>query len=77
LKVKVELSPYFDRYVNTHTLKDIEFSQEIINITDLLTSIKVPQEEIGFIIINGIRRNKDYIIHDGDKITILPALIGG
>jgi sulfur carrier protein ThiS len=77
LKVKIDLSPYFDRYINTHTLKGIEISQERITVTDLLTSIKVPQGEIGFIIVNGIRRNKDYILQDGDKVTILPALIGG
>lgn len=49
------------------------------SVADILQQLEIsPGDESNFLIaVNGKIENKSYILQDGDRLSILPALIGG
>ncbi|WP_313341174.1 MoaD/ThiS family protein [Sedimentibacter sp.] len=46
-------------------------------ITNILNSLNINKDEIGMILVNGEYRNSEYILSDGDILSIFPPVAGG
>jgi molybdopterin converting factor small subunit len=46
-------------------------------IQNLLEQLKVPQEKIKLVFLNGVHANGDEILKEGDRVGIFPAVAGG
>jgi len=46
-------------------------------VADAIAAIGVPVDDIGFAIIQGKVVRKDYMLTDGDDVTLYPAIVGG
>jgi molybdopterin converting factor small subunit len=46
-------------------------------IQTLLEQLKVPQEKIKLVFLNGVHANGDEILKEGDRVGIFPAVAGG
>lgn len=44
---------------------------------DIIEELRLPENMRKVIIVNGLRRKKDYVLQDGDVLNILPPLAGG
>ena len=44
---------------------------------DVLDKLKVPREEIGVLMVNGILQKESHILQDGDRVGIFPLIGGG
>lgn len=44
---------------------------------DLLKKINVPEEKAFVLLVNGLHKNLDVILSDGDRVSIFPAVGGG
>jgi molybdopterin synthase sulfur carrier subunit len=43
----------------------------------LLEMIRVPEDEVKNIMVNGRRREHDYALTDGDRVALFPPIAGG
>jgi sulfur carrier protein ThiS len=46
-------------------------------VQDVIESLELPQQLLGFALINGVHAGYDSLLNEGDKLTILPLLDGG
>jgi len=46
-------------------------------VADAIAAVGVPVNDIGFAIIKGKVVRKDYVLKDGDGITLYAAIVGG
>lgn len=47
-------------------------------VSEILAETSVEESHIGFsVLVNGIRKSKDYLTQEGDIVTIMPLLSGG
>ena len=44
---------------------------------NLLKKINVPEEKAFVLLVNGLHKNLDVILSDGDRVSIFPAVGGG
>ena len=51
--------------------------REGVTMEHLYTRLNVPIDEVKRIIVNGISRDHDYILSDGDRVAIFPPVAGG
>ncbi len=50
---------------------------EGITARELGKTLKIPDEEIKIILINGRKANDDHVLNEGDSVYIFPLLMGG
>ena len=75
MKVEIEVSNYFLKYVN-----ELSFEEEMdenTSIQSLIEQLGLPYDQIGFVIANNVKVEFDYVLLEGDKIEIFPFIIGG
>lgn len=46
-------------------------------IRNLLKELKVPQEKIKLVFLNGVHADGDEVVKEGDRVGIFPAVAGG
>ena len=44
---------------------------------DLIKTLKIPEEDIFAILINGVHSNKDYLLKEKDRVAFFPPVGGG
>jgi sulfur carrier protein ThiS len=44
---------------------------------DVLDKLKIPRQEIGVLMINGILQKESHILQNGDRVGIFPLIGGG
>jgi len=47
------------------------------NLGNLLDELVLPKEEVAIAMVNGKREEESYLLRDGDRIGIFPAIAGG
>lgn len=77
MRINLSLSSYYNRYLSINNMRTIEIDEEEPSVHILLSILQIPASEVGFIMVNGIRCNLDFLLHENDTVKILPALIGG
>lgn len=76
MKIYVEVTDFLVRYTDQKSEFELNLPQGTTAIEAVL-STKIPQSEVGFIILNGSKVNDDYILVDNDKIKVYHMIIGG
>jgi sulfur carrier protein ThiS len=47
-------------------------------VKEILARTSVDESLIGYaVIVNGVRKTKDYVLQDGDVVNIMPMIAGG
>ncbi|MCR4440714.1 MAG: MoaD/ThiS family protein [Peptococcaceae bacterium] len=46
-------------------------------VLELLEQLGIPGEKTKLVFINGVSRNMDHILNDGDRVGIFPPIAGG
>lgn len=77
MKINILLSSCFNHYLGQNNCGTIEILDKEPSVRCLLSILKIPESEVGFVMVNGIRCDLNYILHENDTVKILPQLIGG
>jgi molybdopterin converting factor small subunit len=79
LKVEVRLFSGLEKYVS-----GTKFGQPVlVEITDhfngraLLEKLNIPEKMVFTIMVNGVHKNPDEMLSDGDRVAIFPPVGGG
>ncbi len=51
--------------------------EEGSTLSDLFRELGVPKEEVKIVFVNNLRRQKDYVLQEGDRVGIFPPVAGG
>ena len=51
--------------------------REGIKVNDLLKELKVPNDEIKIIFLNGVHARGDEMLKEGDRVAVFPPVAGG
>lgn len=79
IKVKVKLYATLRKYLpGTEIGEAVEFEiSEGTTINELLDKIGVENKEIKITLINGVKKDLEYILKDGDLLVVFPPVGGG
>lgn len=77
MRVEIKVSSYFNKYLKSKPEKYYSLPSSIKNLKDLLRYLELPESEVGFTVVNGRRCKDDYVLSEGDIISIYPYIIGG
>ena len=47
------------------------------NVEQILSKLKIPPHESKQVFVNNVRREKDYILQDGQRVAVFPPIAGG
>ena len=47
------------------------------NVSDFIERIGVPPSEVAIILVNGRHAHEDQRLHDGEAVSLFPAIAGG
>jgi len=76
MKVYLEVGSFLNRYTSGQTSLEIDISGDK-TATEVVLSAGVPEDEIGFIAVNGQKVDSDYILKENDIIRVYPLIVGG
>ncbi|MCG8634639.1 MAG: MoaD/ThiS family protein [Desulfobacterales bacterium] len=78
MKVKVKFSGAFDAYKSDADNEfDVFCFDSPVTAGDVIKKTKIPGSLPKLILINGMVRNKDHVLQEGDTLSIFPAMAGG
>jgi molybdopterin synthase sulfur carrier subunit len=49
----------------------------VLTVRDILASLKIPEEDVSIIFVNGRDRDVDAVVRDGDTLAVFPPVGGG
>ena len=55
----------------------VKFLQKKVSTAQILNRLRISEEVVGFVAINGVRAAKDTWVTDGDEVAIFPLVTGG
>jgi molybdopterin converting factor small subunit len=55
----------------------VKFLQKKVSTAQILNRLRISEEVVGFVAINGVRTAKDTWVTDGDEVAIFPLVTGG
>lgn len=76
MQISVELSAWLKRYTDGKSTMTVELP-EGATIQDLIQSLAIPVEEVGFAVVNDQRKDFDYVIMPQDKISLYQYILAG
>ena len=50
---------------------------EKITIVDVLEQLSIPRKMTRLIMVNGVHRRSDYVLQEGDLLSVFPPIAGG
>ena len=76
MKIYIELTSWFARFTdgNTHFCIDVEERLEVLQI---VSSLGIPIEQIGFLTLNDIKIDEDAVLKDGDVVKVYTSIVAG
>ena len=74
MKVFVEVNSYFNRFGAASGEVELPHGSSV---ADLLLTLGIPQQEVGFVIRKGTVLRMDDLLFDGDSLGLLPFAVGG
>ena len=78
--VRVELRLFGDLRKYHYTPLDVGYDMRVeegASILDVVKLLGVPVDETKIVLVNGRHKELDYILLDGDRLAIFPAVAGG
>lgn len=77
MRIQVHLSGYYNKYLKTNINEYFDLPSDNSTILDFLNILGIPESEVGFVLVNGIRFDTNHLLSNGDLVSILPSIIGG
>lgn len=56
--------------------RDLEFAQGT-SVQDVITDLRLPTQHFGIVLINDLHAETETVLHDGDRLVLLPIVDGG
>jgi hypothetical protein len=76
MKIHIEVSYSLESIFKGINEINLDDTKEY-KISDILMLYEVPIDEVGIVIINGVKSSHDDIVFNGDKIKLYPPIIAG
>lgn len=82
IKIKVEVTSWFKKYTKNLTALSFELEKGV-NVAGVLKNIEIPIGEVGSVMLEKegsgekIRIDEAYILEEGDRILLIPHILGG
>jgi len=76
MRIYLEVGSFLKRYTSEQESLEINISGEK-TAAEVVHSAGVPEEEIGFIAVNGQKVDSDYVLKENDIIRVYPLIVGG
>jgi sulfur carrier protein ThiS len=76
MKINLQVSDFLKRYIGDK--KTIELTlKDNATVKDAISSVGIPTNEIGFIVLNGNKIDNELMLNEGDEIKVYNLIIGG
>jgi len=76
IKVQVTLIGSLYKYLHGEKTKKIDF-QEGTSAEDILRELGIPSEYCSFMMVNGLKAPRSYMLCEGDEVVVFPLVSGG
>ena len=79
MKIKVKLFSILRRYEPSNGSdheRIVQFDEQV-KVKDVIEELKISSSDVGIILINGIHKDANAILQDGDELAIFPSVAGG
>ncbi|MCX7773521.1 MAG: hypothetical protein N2376_10470 [Clostridia bacterium] len=76
MKITIEATEWLKRYIPESRSVTLEVTDGL-SVLESLKLAGVPEDEIGFALVNGVRQDLMAPLKEGDSIKPYPAIIGG
>ena len=74
MEIEVRLFASLRQYANDQSRIRLE---EGANVSDFMERLGVPPSEVAIILVNGRHAQQDQRLHDGEAVSLFPAIAGG
>ena len=78
MKIKIKFSETFHKY---KTASDNEFVilefEKPVSVKSALKKLDFPEDQSKLILVNGIVKNEEQLLQDGDTVSVFPTMSGG
>ena len=74
MEIEVRLFASLRKYSNDKSRIELE---EGAKVADFIERIGVPPSEVAIILVNGRHAREDQRLHDGEAVSLFPAIAGG
>jgi molybdopterin converting factor small subunit len=74
MKIEIRLFASLRKYSNDKSGIELE---DGANVSDFIERIGVPPSEVAIILVNGRHAHQDQRLHDGEAVSLFPAIAGG
>lgn len=74
MEIEVRLFASLRKYTNQKDKIELE---DGASVSDFLQRIGVPPSEVAIILVNGRHAAQDQPLHDGETVSLFPAIAGG
>ena len=74
MEIEIRLFASLRRYANDKSRIEME---DDANVSDFIERIGVPPSEVAIILVNGRHAHQDQRLHDGEAVSLFPAIAGG
>ncbi len=76
MKIYVEVVNWFTRFTDGKSELELDMAPGT-NAGEAVGKTGIPEDETGFITVNGLKVQKGHILADGDRLKVYPVIIGG
>lgn len=79
MKIEVTISKEIDKYleINKHGNPFILSIENNKSIKHLMEELGIPEKYVSIILVNMQHKSTNYVLKDGDKLSLFPAVAGG
>ena len=74
MEIEIRLFASLRNYANHKSKIELE---DGANVSDFIEKIGVPPSEVAIILVNGRHAHEDQRLHDGEAVSLFPAIAGG
>jgi len=74
MKIEIRLFASLRKYSDDKSIIELENGA---NVSDFIERIGVPPSEVAIILVNGRHAHQDQRLHDGEAVSLFPAIAGG
>ena len=74
MKIKIEVARWASKYVKSGAEIDLP---EGAAVADAIALVGIPSDNVGFAMVEGKVVRKDYVLKDGDVVTLHATIVGG
>lgn len=74
MEIEIRLFASLRNYANDKSKIELEDGAKV---SDFIERIGVPPSEVAIILVNGRHAHQDQRLHDGEAVSLFPAIAGG